>query len=236
METTSTPFDLNQAIQQWRDSLAQSPAIRGENLDELEVHLRDSVVRWQAHGLADDEAFLIATRRLGKNETLGAEFGKVNGQAVWIDRLFWAVIVFLGWTTVQQVYAEFMSILLTMLRMPSFGAYSSWQIVSQIHGAVVPTLIIATVIWHLFKRPESKFRDYFERLAKRPARLALALFFITASTYPLMSWLALHPEFYFGSRFQNILPTYIYFAHIPNIACFSIALYFMARKRLLKKA
>ena len=48
METTSTPFDLNQAIQQWRDGLAQSPAIRGENLDELEVHLRDSVATLQA--------------------------------------------------------------------------------------------------------------------------------------------------------------------------------------------
>ena len=51
METT-TSFDLNRAIQSWRENLAQSPAFRGENLNELESHLRDSVATWQARGLS----------------------------------------------------------------------------------------------------------------------------------------------------------------------------------------
>jgi hypothetical protein len=36
-------FDLNRAIQNWREQLAQLPAFRSENLDELETHLRDSI-------------------------------------------------------------------------------------------------------------------------------------------------------------------------------------------------
>src|SRR5690349_14090776 len=42
-----TSFDLNRAVQQWRETLAQSPAFRGENLNELESHLSDSIAAWQ---------------------------------------------------------------------------------------------------------------------------------------------------------------------------------------------
>ena len=38
-----TPFDLNPAIQRWRDNLGQSSAFRRENIDELETHVRDSM-------------------------------------------------------------------------------------------------------------------------------------------------------------------------------------------------
>ena len=86
METTPTPFDLNRAVQQWRDNLEQSPAFRRDNLEELETHLRDSVAYLQQRGLAADEAFLIATRRVGTDAALGTEFGKTNTHGVWVDR------------------------------------------------------------------------------------------------------------------------------------------------------
>jgi hypothetical protein len=57
-----TEFDLNRAIQQWRAGLADSPAFRAENLDELESHLHDSIRALEAHGLSVEEAFLIATK------------------------------------------------------------------------------------------------------------------------------------------------------------------------------
>ena len=37
-------FELNRAIQRWRENLGRSPVFRHENLNELEAHLRDSVV------------------------------------------------------------------------------------------------------------------------------------------------------------------------------------------------
>src|SRR5262245_55051661 len=70
METT-TSFNLNHAIQRWRENLCQSPAFCSENLDELEVHLRDSVMCLQSRGLSEDEAFLVAVRRLGQADALG---------------------------------------------------------------------------------------------------------------------------------------------------------------------
>jgi hypothetical protein len=91
MEKT-TPFDLNHAIKRWRETLAQSPAFRSENLDELESHLRDSVVDFQNRGLSPEEAFAIATGRIGNSEALEREFGRVNGKSVWLDRVLWMLI------------------------------------------------------------------------------------------------------------------------------------------------
>jgi hypothetical protein len=88
METT-TRFDLNQSIRQWRDSLAQSATMRAEELDELEQHLRDSIVQLRERQLTEEESFLIATRRLGGGEVLTSEFSKVNPGRVWQSRLCW---------------------------------------------------------------------------------------------------------------------------------------------------
>ncbi|HWN96533.1 MAG TPA: hypothetical protein VNT99_16000 [Methylomirabilota bacterium] len=88
METT-TRFDLNQSIRQWRDALAQSATMRAEELDELEYHLRDSMAQLRERQLTEEESFLVATRRLGGGEVLTREFAKVNPGRVWPSRLCW---------------------------------------------------------------------------------------------------------------------------------------------------
>jgi hypothetical protein len=98
---TSTLFDLNSAIQSWRETLAGSAAFRGENLNELESHLRDSVAGLQSRGLSMSEAFQIATRRVGTVAGLEAEFGKMNERAVWLDRVFWMLIGYQVWSCIS---------------------------------------------------------------------------------------------------------------------------------------
>ncbi len=88
MENT-TQFDLNAAIRAWRESLGHSPRLQPGNLDELESHLRDSVDVLRRKGLAEDEAFLVATRRLGNASVLSTEFAKVNRRDLWLERVFW---------------------------------------------------------------------------------------------------------------------------------------------------
>lgn len=98
---TKTPFDLNTAIQRWREHLSQSPQFRPENLEELEIHLRDSVAALQDKALSEEEAFLVATRRLGGAPALEPEFAKVNGQAVWMNRLLWMLVGAQLWPMVR---------------------------------------------------------------------------------------------------------------------------------------
>ena len=87
-------------IQNWRENFAQSPALRRENLEELESHLRDSIALLQARGLNAEEAFLIAGRRTGAVNRLEPEFCKVNGAAVWTDRVFWMLIGYQAWSLI----------------------------------------------------------------------------------------------------------------------------------------
>jgi hypothetical protein len=98
---TKTAFHLNTAIQRWREQLSQSPHFRPENLDELETHLRDSVAAFQAKALSEEEAFLVATRRLGGAPALEPEFAKVNGQGVWMNRLLWMLVGAQLWPMVR---------------------------------------------------------------------------------------------------------------------------------------
>jgi hypothetical protein len=95
-----TSFDLNRAIRDWRQNLEPSPALRGQDLDELESHLRDSTATLQATGLSAEESFLVAVRRIGQPTVLETEFGKINAPHVWLDRVLWMLIGFQFWNFV----------------------------------------------------------------------------------------------------------------------------------------
>ena len=99
---TAALFDLNQAIQRWRQNLGQSPALQSENLDELESHLRDAVATLQTSGLSAEEALLIGVKRIGRNASLETEFGKVNGKVIWLDRFLWMLIGYQVWVFISR--------------------------------------------------------------------------------------------------------------------------------------
>jgi hypothetical protein len=86
---TKPRFDLNQSVGQWRAALAQSAALRAEELDELEHHLHDSVTELRGHQLTEEESFLVATRRLGGGEDIAREYAKAHPNRVWTTRSFW---------------------------------------------------------------------------------------------------------------------------------------------------
>ncbi len=96
METT-TAFVLNDAIVSWRDGLRLLPSLCQGDIAELEEHLRDAMATWQNLGLTEEEAFLLATRRLGHPAGLQSEFAKINHRQVWLNRLLWMVIGIQGW-------------------------------------------------------------------------------------------------------------------------------------------
>ena len=58
-------FDLERAVESWRQQLSASEGISAGGLDELETHLHDSMEALGAKGLNPEESFLIARRRLG---------------------------------------------------------------------------------------------------------------------------------------------------------------------------
>jgi len=93
-----TRFDLNAAIESWRQELAAQPNLASDDRRELETHLRDAIAGFQQRGLNDEESFWLARRRVGQPQQLGEEFVKADPAKAWRERIFWisfGIIVFL---------------------------------------------------------------------------------------------------------------------------------------------
>jgi len=71
-------FDLNEQINKWRGNLAQSQTLGSSDIDELESHLREEIENLTVLKLSDEEAFLVATYRLGDTARLSDEYAKIN--------------------------------------------------------------------------------------------------------------------------------------------------------------
>src|SRR5882724_6695947 len=73
-----TRYDLNAAVENWRNELAAQPNLATDDRRELETHLRDLISEFRRKGLNDEESFRKARQRVGPPRQLGNEFEKAN--------------------------------------------------------------------------------------------------------------------------------------------------------------
>jgi hypothetical protein len=188
-----TSFDLNRAIQQWRENLGQSPAFRSENLNELESHLRDSVATFETRGLSAEEAFLVAARRIGASSALEPEFGKVNGQAIWLDRFFWMLMGNQVWAFISGAIGLVTGNAL-LLGLHGVG----YDFKSHGHAILVALFTLVhlagfagslALCWWLFYRKGQRFGRWLNRLLYRRATwvLAFVTLYLLSLSIPLIS-------------------------------------------------
>src|SRR5262245_55154589 len=83
MTTTVDGWPLEEQIAQWRLYLRRRRAIQGADVEELEGHLRDQIAVLNQAGLGDDEAFLIAVKRMGSLDALSREFAREHSERLW---------------------------------------------------------------------------------------------------------------------------------------------------------
>src|SRR5918992_743675 len=70
-------------IAEWRAYVANAPGVNGHDVDELEDHLRHQIAELAAAGLEDDEAFLVAVKRMGDLDSLSREFAREHSGRLW---------------------------------------------------------------------------------------------------------------------------------------------------------
>jgi hypothetical protein len=192
MENTAS-FDLTRAIQQWREQLGQAPALRRENLDELESHLADSIADLQSRGLSARESFMVATQRLGREEALQAEFRKVNSGKVWLDRMLWMLTGIQVWALVSNLVGSI-----------STGAVSLGLIRGNFdfagHGSTLPALLFAVarllavagslaICWWLVVRKGPALGSWIGRFLEGRTKLAVlcGMLFLVSAAGSLLS-------------------------------------------------
>jgi hypothetical protein len=70
-------------IAEWRAYVEKAPGVNGRDVDELEDHLRHEIAELTAAGLAPDEGFLVAVKRMGDLDTLSREFAREHSGRLW---------------------------------------------------------------------------------------------------------------------------------------------------------
>ncbi len=76
-------FDLERQIGLWRETLGRAAGLPAEDLQELEDHLRDEVDSLLSGGLAEDEAFLIALKRIGDAHEVARQLAVLDADKTW---------------------------------------------------------------------------------------------------------------------------------------------------------
>lgn len=74
---------LDAQIDQWHRYVRGHRAIAEADVDELESHLRDRIDDLMSAGLAEDEAFLVAVKRLGNMDAISREFAREHSERLW---------------------------------------------------------------------------------------------------------------------------------------------------------
>jgi len=82
MERPHQPVSIEEPMEQWRRYLSRRQAA-GVDVAQLENHLRAQIIGLVDAGLATDEAFLVALKRLGRIHAPSQEFAREHSARLW---------------------------------------------------------------------------------------------------------------------------------------------------------
>ena len=83
MSESSRTESIEEQIALWRSFLRRRQAIHSVDVAELEDHLREQIDGLLEAGLAADEAFLVAVKRMGDLDALSREFAREHSERLW---------------------------------------------------------------------------------------------------------------------------------------------------------
>jgi len=75
--------ELEEQIGQWREFVQRSQTIAPADAAEMEDHLRGQIDDLIETGLAPDEAFLVAVKRMGSVDEISREFAREHAERLW---------------------------------------------------------------------------------------------------------------------------------------------------------
>jgi hypothetical protein len=83
MPAPGDAVSVEEQIARWRGYLGRRQAIHSVDVAELEDHLREQIAVLADAGLAPDEAFLVAVKRMGDLDALSREFAREHSDRLW---------------------------------------------------------------------------------------------------------------------------------------------------------
>ena len=83
MQTPRQAVSLEEHIEQWRSYLRRRQAVHPVDVAKLEHQLREEVAGLTRAGLANDEAFLVAVKRVSTVDPFSREFAREHADRIW---------------------------------------------------------------------------------------------------------------------------------------------------------
>lgn len=186
------PFDFEQSAHAYIRAIKQKGGLGPSDEAELKAHLYDTSESLLQKGLSEEEAFLIAARRLGQADELAVEYGKVNTVLV-TDRIWAYLLTGFGMlTTVRCLYQIIYRLLFSYL-----GHYSNTRFATELF--TVTNFSVCLLIWSMVKWGH-RFSEWLRRhMESRPWPIILL-----SLVLPAVTWIG-HPRSLFGGTHPGYL-------------------------------
>lgn len=139
-------FDLSKEISNWRTNLSQKQTCVSSDLDELESHLKDEIDQLEKKDLSQQEAFMVATHRLGDTDALAGEFAKVNKSLLLRKKLFYAVCGVFAFMSASYIAAAFSKVILMLATLCGYRGYTAATVEMVSKVAIFALMIL---MWYI---------------------------------------------------------------------------------------
>jgi hypothetical protein len=225
-------FNSQRQFDSWVSKIRNEPSITEADLEELKSHLLDSIDQLKDTGLSDEEAFLVASRRIGSADDLRDDYKQVNTQVIQLRR---SILILCGVLVYFCLYyfieGTSRLLLITLLSKNINGYLAVNWVFRYLIGAHIVFIVFAASIYFM----DMKTVSFIENIRMKPKYTLLLLlttiiFSITDTClYPIAKNMLVKD----GPLRGHLIHVYIYFNYsFPLIVCISfIFLYFKYYKK-----
>jgi hypothetical protein len=222
-------FDLNDAILRWRRNLERLPALGAGDTEELESHLRDSIETLRVRGLTLEEAFLIASQRLGPPRQLEREYGKMNPQGVWMERGLWMIAGVLYYALVRSC-AAIASVSILHFFM-SWSMNGRWCALISVLAKWIVEVASVVVFLRLVTRHSEQGARFVNLCLRRPLLPMLGIVALNYGRLPFYHWLVVPsaPATAYSPEFARIMNSWQGWCGLGEMVVFISVFVFLLR-------
>ncbi len=217
-------FDLDTQVTVWYKHLNSQTEVTEADAEELKTHLLDLIDELKAAGLDNEEAFWVASKRMGKTSDLGSIYTDINKPIVQIRRSLVILAGVLAYFLLYHFINCSSKLLYIVLLYSKINGYVAVSWISKYLIAIHLMVIIFVASIYYFEQKTISFVENIKLKPKHTFYLlltAVVLSILNTCLYPIIKNMTLSDRTIFG----HLHHIYIYFDFIfPLIicACFTI--------------
>lgn len=168
-------FNIQEQIDHWVGKIKSEPSFTESDSQELKSHLLDSIDQLKDTGLNDEEAFWVASRRIGTTVDWEEDYSQANNQVIQIRRSVLILAGVLVYFCLYYFIESTSKLLFIILLSEDINGYLAVNWVSRyLIGAHIVIIMIVASIYFM----EKKTISFIENVKMKP-KYTLLLLFIT---------------------------------------------------------